>query len=94
MIEVGPYPLEASFYPEHLFIPLISLLIFVVILSIIASIKKRLIERKEENSKKQLQDRGIIVEMREHEIGLKSRTNDSGKTFDGTAHYLDGRIGW
>jgi uncharacterized repeat protein (TIGR01451 family) len=44
LVEVGPYPIEASFYPEHIIIPLISLLVFVAILSVIAHIRKRLIE--------------------------------------------------
>ena len=44
MVQVGPYPIETSYYPEHLIIPLITLLIFVVMLYVIARISKKQIE--------------------------------------------------
>jgi hypothetical protein len=40
MVEIGPYPPEASFYPEHLIIPFITLAIFLVLLYVLASIRK------------------------------------------------------
>jgi hypothetical protein len=44
MIIVGPYPVESSFYPEHVAIPFMTLLIFVVLLYVISKIRARLIQ--------------------------------------------------
>jgi hypothetical protein len=41
VVNVGPYPVETSFFPEHLIIPLVSLLIFVLMLYVIARIKRK-----------------------------------------------------
>jgi hypothetical protein len=60
LVEVGPYPIESSFYPEHIVIPLISLLIFVVILSVISNITKRLIE--DEEKKRSESDKPKVIE--------------------------------
>jgi hypothetical protein len=40
MVKIGPYPNEVSFYPDHFVIPLITLLIFVILLYIITRIRR------------------------------------------------------
>jgi hypothetical protein len=40
-VSVGPYPLENSFFPDHLIIPVITVVLFSIILYVINKIKKR-----------------------------------------------------
>ena len=81
VVEVGPYPAEASFYPEHFIIPLITLSIFAVVLYVIARIKKRQVEEpipdhsnpKLENQRR-LRDKQVAEKyLKQRSIGLPTK---------------------
>jgi hypothetical protein len=64
VVSVGPYPVEVSFYPEHLIIPLITLLIFVIILFVIARIRKNQLTRPTDQIAAQVEKRKEVIEKR------------------------------
>src|SRR6478672_7482326 len=71
MLRTAPYPVESSFFPDHFYIPLISLGIFIVILYVIARIRMR---QYESVNSKQRGDRDALVQSR---LGQQPREKHS-----------------
>jgi hypothetical protein len=72
-INAAPYPIENSFFPEHLIIPLLTLLFFSIIVYIITRIKERQKERekKEKEKKKENGDYERDAAPKESELFMK-----------------------
>ena len=77
VLEVGPYPVEVSFYPEHFIIPLISLIIFGIIMYVIARIKLRQFEDpRTSQAKNQRKARDVAVQTRQYQQEHKQLERD------------------